>query len=151
MKRSEVERARQQTLSALHDAGIVLAKDEVIEITDFGKNDFDKLGLGLIIRVNEQEYASKWLTLKPGQWCPNHYHKLIKETFFVLKGDVQMRIGAKLIEMKPGDKVTMVPGTWHTFTSMQGAIIEEVTTRQVADDSYFEDAGIKRYVTLEEG
>ncbi len=151
MKRSELEKARRDTRAMLQGAGLVLAKDEEIEITDFGKNDFGNVGLGLVVRVSEPEYGSKWLTLLPAQVCPNHYHKHIKETFFVIKGDVRMRIGDGVVDMRAGDKLTMPPGTWHTFTSDGGAIIEEVTTRQVEGDSYFEDPGIRRSVTIEDG
>jgi len=151
MKRSELEKAKRDALSMLRGAGILLAKDEEIEITDFGKNDFERIGLGLVIRVSEPEYGSKWLTLQPAQVCPNHYHKLIKETFFVITGHVRMRIGDEVVDMRAGDKLTMPPGTWHTFTSDDGAIIEEVTTRQVEGDSYFEDPGIQRTVTVEDG
>ncbi len=151
MKRSDFEKARSDALSMLRGAGIVLAKDEQIEITDFGKNDYGRIGLGLVIRVSEPEYGSKWLTLQPAQVCPNHYHKLIKETFFVITGHVRMRIGDTVVDMRAGDKLTMPPGTWHTFTSHDGAIIEEVTTRQVEGDSYFEDPGIQRTVTVEDG
>jgi len=151
MKRSEIEKAKRDASSRLRGAGIVLGKDEEIEITDFGRNNFERLGLGLVIRVSEPEYGSKWLTVLPGQVCPNHYHKQIKETFFVLRGHVKMRMGDEVVDMKAGDKLTMAPGTWHTFTSDGGAVIEEVTTRQVKDDSYFEDPAIQRYVTVEEG
>ena len=151
MKRSAIEKAKRDASSMLRGAGIVLGRDEEIEITDFGMNNFEKLGLGLVIRVSEPEYGSKWLTVLPGQVCPNHYHKLIKETFFVIKGDVRMRMGDEVVDMRAGDKLTMPAGTWHTFTSDGGAIIEEVTTRQVKDDSYFEDTSIQRYVTVEDG
>ena len=151
MKQSELEKAKKGALSMLRGAGIVLAPDEEIEITDFGKGDYERLGLGLVVRVSEPEYGSKWLTVLPGQVCPNHFHEHIKETFFVIKGDVEMRIGDEAVEMHAGDKLTMPPGTWHTFTSVGGAIIEEVTTRQVEGDSRFEDPGIQRSVTVEEG
>ena len=150
MKKSEVEKAKGDVLNMLKDAGIVLAKDEEVEITDFGKNDYENLGLGLIVRINEPEYASKWLTVLPGQTCPNHYHKLIKETFFIIKGDVRMVMNNDEVEMKSGDKVTLPVGTWHKFTSKNGAVIEEITTHQVTDDSYFEDPAIQRYVTIED-
>ena len=117
MKQSEVAKARQEALQMVTDAGITLAKDEEIEITDFGKGDYKKLGLGLIIRLNEPEYASKWLTVLPGQVCPNHYHKVIKETFFIIKGDVKMVLNGEETLMKAGDKVTLPIGTWHWFTS----------------------------------
>jgi mannose-6-phosphate isomerase-like protein (cupin superfamily) len=151
MKRSEIEKARKDALSMLRGAGIVLARDEEIEITDFGKGDYERLGLGLVVRVSEPEYGSKWLTVLPGQVCPNHFHEHIKETFFVIKGDVEMRIGDETVEMRAGDKLTMPPGTWHSFTSDHGAIIEEVTTRQVEGDSQFEDPEIRRTVTFEDG
>ena len=150
MTLTEVEKARNTSLAMLRDANIVLADDEEIEITDFGKGDYDKLGLGLIIRVSEPEYGSKWLTVQPGQTCPNHYHKFIKESFFIIKGDITMWINDEMVEMKIGDKVTMKEGTWHKFTSENGAIIEEITTEQIADDSIFEDKDIQRYITIEE-
>jgi len=151
LKRRDVENAKNQALEMLQASGIVLSEDQTIEITDFGKNDYRKIGLGLIIRINEPEYASKWLTILPGQTCPNHYHKQIKETFFIIAGDVTMILDGKVIEMKPGSKVTLPPGTWHKFSSENGAVIEEITTNQIPDDSYFEDPGIKRYVTIEDG
>ena len=102
------------------------------------------------MRLNEAEYASKWLTLLPGQTCPNHYHKLIKETFFIIKGDVRMIVGGDVTDMGPSDKVTLAPGAWHAFSSEEGAVIEEITTHQEKDDSYFEDPTISRYMEIEE-
>ena len=151
MKKTEVDRARAESLAMLADAGITLGPGEEIEITDFGKGAYDELGLGLVIRLNEPEYASKWLTVAPGQVCPNHYHKIIKETFLIIKGEVKMVLNGDEQLMKPGDKCTFGPGTWHWFTSEKGAVIEEITTQQVATDSYFEDESIERYIEAEEG
>ena len=61
----------------------------------------------------------------------------------VLNGNEQL--------MNPGDKCTFGPGTWHWFTSEKGAVIEEITTEQVATDSHFEDKSIERYIESEEG
>lgn len=150
MKKEEIEQARIRTENELANAGITLGPGQEIEITDFGKNEFAKLGLALVIRVAEPEYASKWLVIFPRQTCANHYHEKIKETFFIIKGSVAMKLNNKSIEMKAGDQVTLEPGTWHTFTSENGAIIEEVTNRQYPDDSIFEDGDIQRYVTVED-
>lgn len=150
MKAQEIEEAREATRQVLDEAGIVLGPSHEIEITDFGKGDFDSLGLALIIRVTEPEYASKWLVCFDGQTCPNHYHEKIKETFFIIKGRMTMWINAKQMLMKPGDQVTMRPGTWHKFTANGDTVIEEVTNRQYPDDSIFEDNDIERYVTMEE-
>ena len=146
----EIEEARRQTEELLTQAGIVLGAGHEIEITDLGKGDFSRLGLALIIRVAEPEYASKWLVCLAGQTCPNHYHEKIKETFFIIRGTVTMWINGEQRTMEPGDQVTMEPGTWHKFTAESPCIIEEVTNRQYPDDSIFEDADIQRYVTVED-
>ena len=53
------------------------------DITDYGKDDFDKLGLSLITIRNGNRamadkypmvYAEKLLYLKEGQYSPNHFH-----------------------------------------------------------------------------
>ena len=49
----------------------------------------------------------------------------IKETFFIIAGDVKM--------------------------TLDGKVIEEITTHQIPDDSYFEDPGIRGYVAIEDG
>lgn len=150
MKHAEIEQAREKTRQILNDAEITLGPGHQIEITDFGKDDFQALGLALIIRVSEPEYASKWLVVFPGQTCPNHYHEKIKETFFIIKGEVTMWVDGKKLQMEPGDQITMEPGTWHEFISQGGAIIEEVTNRQYPDDSIFEDKEIERYVHVDD-
>ena len=149
MLESEIETARAKVRPMLSEAGITLGPDEVIEITDFGKGNFYELGLALIIRVAQEEYASKWLAVLPSQKCPNHYHEHIKETFFVIRGDVTIWVNGKEVRMLPGDRVTLTPRTWHSFQSASGAIIEEVTNRQFPDDSIFEDKTIERYVRVE--
>ncbi len=151
MKEKEIEDAREAARRVLAEAGITLGPSHEIEITDFGKGDFATLGLALVIRVAEPEYASKWLVCFDGQTCPNHYHAKIKETFFVLKGGLTMVINDGATTMKPGDQLTMKPGTWHAFTAEGDTVIEEVTNRQWPNDSFFEDTTIARYATVEKG
>ncbi|MDP7636925.1 MAG: D-lyxose/D-mannose family sugar isomerase [Phycisphaerae bacterium] len=150
MKKQPMEQAREATRHILGEAGIVLAPAHEIKMMDFGKGDFRNLGLAVIIRVSEVEYASKWLVLFPGQTCPNHYHEKINETFFIMKGAVTMWANGEQTQMKAGDQITMKPGTWHKFTSRDGAVIEEVTNRQYPDDSIFEDRSIERYSIVED-
>ncbi|MBN1837531.1 MAG: cupin domain-containing protein, partial [Spirochaetales bacterium] len=86
-----------------------------------------------------------------GQVCPNHYHKLIKETFIVIRGDITLSIDGERHVLSAGETITLPPGTWHEFTSSAGAVVEEVTTRQHPDDSCFADETIRRYVSEDEG
>ena len=152
MRVAEVEKAREEAARMLNEAGIILPRDAEIEITDFGQDDFYRIGLALVIRVDEPEYASKWLVVFPGQLCPAHSHEKIKETFFLMRGDVKLWLGEnqQVVELNPGESVTLEPNTDHAFTSAEGAIIEEVTNRQYKEDSIFRDPEIVRWATLEQ-
>lgn len=151
MKRSEVEREQAVVRAMLADAGIALSSDEEIEIADMGLGRYRQDGLGLVVRINEPEYCSKWLTLLPGQRCPLHWHKLKKETFFGIKGEVHLDADGERIVLRPGDRYTIVPGVEHSFSSPAGAVIEEVSTHDENSDSYFHDLRIVREPQIEEG
>ncbi len=149
MKRSEVTAAQAQTRRQLEAAGLIISDDLEIEIADFGLNRFAQEGLGIVVRVNEPEYCSKWLTLWPGQECPAHYHNLKKETFFVLQGEVEVIADGKAITLKTGERYTLRPGVRHSFGSLGGAVIEEVSTHDENSDSYFDDPNIRREPMIE--
>ena len=150
MKRSEVIVAQAQTRRQLEEANLVIAEGLAIEIADFGLGQYESVGLGLVVRVNEREYCSKWLTLLPGQECPTHYHKLKKETFFVLQGIVKIIADEKEVSLHPGERYTLFPGVRHSFRSASGAVIEEVSTHDENSDSYFDDPLIVRDAIVEE-
>jgi len=151
MKRSEVRAAQAKTRRQLEDAGLTVAGGLEIEIADFGLGRFAQEGLGLVVRVNEPEYCSKWLTLLPGQECPTHFHKLKKETFFVLRGQVKLVADDEPVTLETGDHYTLRPGVRHSFGSAAGAVIEEVSTHDENSDSYFDDPNIVRDPVIEEG
>ena len=149
MDKKEYLKATTDVKKALKDAGIAIPKNAEIEIADFGLNEYDKTGLGIYLKVNEPEYCSKWMVLKPKQTCPNHKHKNKKETFFVIKGVVDLTLGNKTIKLKPGDSYTLKKGTYHNFTSKTGAVIEEVSTFDENSDSYFTDKRIIRDIVID--
>ncbi len=144
MKHREVAAAQAQVRRQIEEAGLPLAPDAHIEITDFGLGRFAREGLGSVIRVNEPEYCSKYLTLLPGQECPRHFHKLKKETFFALRGEVSLDVDGEPVHLSPGMRYTLEPGTKHSFRSDTGAVIEEVSTHDENSDSYFDDPAIVR-------
>jgi D-lyxose ketol-isomerase len=150
MKRSVVTMHQERVRRQLQAAGVILSPSELVEIADFGLGRFEQLGLGLVVRINEPEYCSKWLTLYAGQKCVRHYHKLKKETFFVLSGDVTIDIDVERIHLAPGDSYTLAPGTPHAFWSEAGAVVEEVSTHDENSDSYFDDPAIVRAPIIEE-
>ena len=150
MKRSEVIAYQAETRQQLIASGLALPDALEIEIADFGLDQFPLEGLGLVVRVNEPEYCSKWLTLLPGQECPTHYHKIKKETFFVLSGEVELVVGGEAVALKAGERFTIRPGVRHSFGSPAGAVIEEVSTHDENSDSYFDNPAVVRDPVIEE-
>ncbi|MDQ2800246.1 MAG: D-lyxose/D-mannose family sugar isomerase [Armatimonadota bacterium] len=150
MKRSEVQAAVTEARARLSAAGIILDPTLDVEIADFGLGRYAAEGLGLVVRVNEPEYCSKYLTLMSGQECPLHYHKMKKETFFVLQGEARLWADGQIIMLAPGESFTIPPGVQHTFSSMGGAVIEEVSTHDENSDSYFFNSAIVRDTVIEE-
>lgn len=150
MKRSEVRAAQERVRRRLEASDLVLDPTTPIEIADFGLGRWEQVGLGIVIRVNEPEYCSKYLTLEASQECPRHYHKIKKETFFVLTGTVDLELDGVPMTLAPGQSCTLKPGVSHRFWSVAGAIIEEVSTHDENSDSYFADKEIVRDPIIEE-
>lgn len=126
----------------IYEAGIALGNDYEIELSHhYGIEHFRQTG-GLIVNVINREYCKKLIVLLSGQKHPNHYHKVKEETFQLLWGDMEVILNGRQINMKPGDKVLIERGDWHSFTTSKGAIFEEVSTTHIKNDSYYEDESI---------
>jgi len=109
------------------------------DITDFGSNDFDKVGFSLItIRNGNQKdqkkypkpYAEKLLYLKEGQTCPMHFHwykmediinrgggNLFIRVYNALedgeldkKNPVTVHVDGRTYQVDPGTQVKLTPG-----------------------------------------
>lgn len=84
--------------------------------------------------TNQPEYCAKLLLLQPDWQCSLHRHRLKKETFIVMEGEVVLQVGvdlqATLHRLTPGEQLTLLPQTYHRFwtTSPQGATILEIST-----------------------
>jgi D-lyxose ketol-isomerase len=150
MKRSEITRYQGVVRQILAEAGIPLAPQAEVEVADFGANRFEKTGLGLVLRINEPEYCSKWLILLPGQNCPPHYHRAKKETFFVHSGRCFVKLDEREIVLQPGESRTMEPGVVHEFWSDVATVVEEVSMHDDNSDSYFLDPTLVREPRIEE-
>ena len=150
MTRSQVEAAQRESRAMLSQAGLVVDAALAVEVADFGLGRYGREGLGLVVRVNEPEYCSKWLTLRPGQACPRHFHKLKKETFLVLSGTVALEADGQRLLLAAGQSFTLLPGVRHSFSSREGAVLEEVSTHDENSDSYFDDPAIIRNPVIEE-
>jgi len=158
----------------LRQAGIYITPKEKasIETADFGLNEFERTGLGVLVYVNTDRCCAKELAMWPRQTCPEHLHPPVgrdpgkEETFRCRWGKVYLYVeGSKTrrphcqpperrektytvwheIELGPGDQHTIHPGTKHWFQAGDhGAVVSEFSTRSTDENDLFTDEQIQR-------
>lgn len=55
-----------------------------------------------------------------GPWTVPHYHKLGRESFYVLDGDFEFQLDGVPLDAGPGDFVTVAANTVHAFRAKAG-------------------------------
>jgi mannose-6-phosphate isomerase len=99
------------------------------------KNFIPKVWGAEEIIVNNDYYCGKILHLAPGHRCSLHYHPIKKETFYVLSGDVVLRVGDQSHFLSQGTSYTISPSTPHSFHAVDGpATMIEFSTPHSDDD-----------------
>jgi len=132
----------QSVRKMLNESGITFPGCTDLEISHhYGIDRFWEEGLTMLTVVN-RAYCKKLLIVMPGQRHPEQYHKQKEETFHVLYGSVQMEFDGVPQTCNPGDVVTVDPGVRHAFSSSEGAIIEEISSTHLQNDSFYTDPAI---------
>ena len=68
----------------------------------------------------------------------------------MLYGDLEIQIeGQPEQTLHPGDIQTVLRGEYHSFSSINGAIFEEVSTQHMKSDSYYRDPKISALDPIE--
>ncbi|OHB54036.1 MAG: hypothetical protein A2Y12_13055 [Planctomycetes bacterium GWF2_42_9] len=114
-------------------------------VLDFGLGDFYKVGLIEYWAANEVEagYCGKFLFVFDGQACPMHHHQTKHETFYILKGQVQMTFDSRTFQLNPGDILPVPQTKPHSFCGLNGpALLLEISKPCLIDDNYFADTRI---------
>lgn len=133
----------------LYEANIYLGNNFEAELSHhYGIQHFRQFG-AVIISIVNREYCKKLIAVLPGQRHPVHSHEVKEETFQLLYGDLEVEIGNKKVQMKPGDIQTVLRGEKHAFTSRTGAVFEEISTTHVLNDSTYEDPKIAKLDLME--
>ncbi len=142
--REKVLNIAQRVKKLLEDSHITVPGGVGLEISHhYGIEKFDEVGLTLITVVN-RDYCKKLLVTLPGQFHPEQYHKQKEETFLVLFGEIHLELDGKPQICRMGDVVTVLPGVRHAFRSETGAVIEEISSTHIKDDSYYTDPEISK-------
>ncbi|MEW5982456.1 MAG: cupin [Acidobacteriota bacterium] len=111
--------------------------------TDTGVKRIDKpWGYELHWALTDR-YVGKVLHIDAGHALSLQYHVKKEETILLWKGRLRFEIkrGDELatVEMGPGDKVHVVPGTVHRMTAIDDCDIFEVSTPELDDVVRLED------------
>jgi len=133
-----------QAKSMFSQSGIKFNENAEIELSHhFGIQRFREFG-ALIVTCYNNEYAKKLILQYPRQKHPYHHHKLKKESFQLLWGDMELVVDGISIQLELGQIYTVERGSWHKFSSLHGAIVEEISTSAISSDSYYEDPKISK-------
>jgi N-acetylneuraminate synthase len=128
----------------LNEARISLGTEFEVEYSHhYGLERFREIGAVIIDCIN-REYCKKLIVQLPGQSHPSHYHARKEETFQILHGVLLARVEDRERRLLPGDTLLVQAGVWHSFSTDEGVIFEEVSTTHYNDDSFYEDPEINR-------
>jgi D-lyxose ketol-isomerase len=171
--------AQSRAAAMIRESGICVTDEEAqkVEVADFGLGRLDKEGAQILTLVATDRIAVKVVVLFPGQTLPEHWHPRVGEdpgkeetvriisgtVRFYIPGDDSMKEGIvppgqedvytmhhELI-LKPGDQITLQPGTKHWFQAAEaGAVMYSFSTiaRDVLDR--FTDQKITRITEVQE-
>ena len=114
----------------------------------FGYNDFYRIGeTEFNVNNNIKEgYCGKFMFMFKGQNCPMHHHNIKHETFFLVKGQIEMELSGEKFVMEQGDIRIVNQTAKHTFTALEDSLILECSKPDLVDDSIFEDQKINKII-----
>lgn len=114
----------------------------------FGYNDFYRVGeTEFDVNNNiEEGYCGKFIFVLKGQTCPMHYHRVKHETFYLVKGRIEMESNNETVVMRQGDIKIMPQNTKHRFTGLEDSLILECSKPDLAEDSIFDDERINELI-----
>lgn len=115
--------------------------DEVEISCHHGLDRFEEVGALIVNKVN-RAYCKKLIFMMAGQRHPTHHHVKKEEAFELLGGDCTLVLNGREIPMERGRPYVITRGTQHSFSSVEGCVIEEVSTTHIPGDSVYEDPDI---------
>lgn len=176
MKKEKVLEMEKRAREFYKKAGIVVRDDEPVEVSDFGLDDIENIGLQLCVYINTERVCAKEMVLFPYQTCPEHKHvdtdgnQGKEETFRCRYGKAYLYvegegkkedINGQLKDMattvyhevilNPGEQYTIMPNTLHWFQAgEEGAIISEFSTKSTDETDVFTDKRLVRQTVIDD-
>ena len=128
----------------LKTSGAVVPTQLELEISHHnGLENFRSVGSAMITVIN-REYCKRLVLLLPGQRHPAHWHTQKDETFHMLHGEIELVLGGERRRWVKNDVIVISRGVKHEFRSSTGAVIEEISSTHLSDDSEYSDPAVGR-------
>jgi D-lyxose ketol-isomerase len=169
MKQSDINALINRASQTFADHFWALPPNPKWDVTDFGLGDWRAFGLVLINLSEEPEYTEKLMYAERGMTTPAHTHKVKKEDIICRSGALSIRLWGEdltlkrngewitldtgsLLQLEPGERVTLTPGIIHEFfpTSDHCIISEVSTANDDANDNFFVNLQVGRFPGIEE-
>jgi D-lyxose ketol-isomerase len=127
--------------------GLVMPKTELL-VLDFGLGRFQEIGLieSWIINEFEAGYCGKYMFVFDKQTCPMHSHRQKHETFFVVKGKIQVTTDSGVKILEQGNVLPLATDVKHSFTGIGNALILEISKPCDINDNQFIDNKIMHWL-----
>lgn len=118
-------------------------------VLDFGLGEFDRVGLVECWIANEVQagYCGKYLFVFDGQECPAHAHHTKHETFFPLRGGLDVVLDGRSLLLEPGQLLPIAPGHVHSFRGRGNALLLELSMPCHVSDNRFENPRIMEWLS----
>jgi D-lyxose ketol-isomerase len=177
LTRKEFTEAQQRAAEMIRKAGIAISKEEEdrIDAADFGLSNLHVEGAQILTLVDTPKISVKVLALFPEQTEPEHWHTATgsypgkEETVRIMEGTVYFYVPGpdtlkegyipeekeeyytvrNEVVMKPGDQMTLQPGTKHWFQAgKEGAVMYSFSSCTIDALDPFTDPNIVRVTRI---
>ena len=168
-----LKEAQAQAAALIEQAGLFITDEEKQQITavDFGLSRLSQEGVEILTMFETDRIAGKILVLFPNQTEPEHWHPSVGDDpgkeeiiralwgdlYFYIPGEDTLKNGFLVegkedcytmrheVDMKPGDQLTLPPGTKHWFQAgARGAVMYSFSTKVRDTLDQFTDPDIVR-------
>lgn len=123
--------------------GLVAPSVEPLAL-DFGIGQFSQIGLIEYWIANEMQagYCGKYLFVFDGQQCPAHSHRVKHETFFPIRGCLEVTMDGRSFTLGPGEVLPVPPNHVHSFRGQGNSLLLELSMPCDVSDNRFVDSRI---------
>ena len=157
LTRAEYERAQKRAAEMIQKAGIKIKPEEINEISvaDFGLSNLKVEGAQILTFFATERLSAKIIAPFPGQILPEHWHPPVEDdpgkqeiiriidgtVYFYVPGEDTLKSAVipsgkdsvftcrHEVIMKPGDQITLEPGTKHWLQAGEkGAVMYSFST-----------------------